>query len=114
MVSRTDELPIIQQAGLRIVVDPANIDRTALIVAEKRFCTQETFRPKTTQRVETHNRVVVTADCCYKVKGEKTIDIYVRQSILRADSTMRERTRTKYCCGEPVSMKTLPGYVRLA
>ena len=114
MVSGTDELPIIKQAGLWMVVDSARNGRTALIVAEKRFLRQRRFDPKTSQRIDTHNRVEVTADCCYEVKGEKAIDIYVRQSILPADSTMREQTCTKYCCGEPVLTKAMPRYVRLA
>ena len=43
VVSGTDELPTIQQAGLWIVVDPARNHRTALIVAEKRFLSQRRF-----------------------------------------------------------------------
>ena len=46
MVSGTDDLPMIQQAGLWIVVDPARNDRTALIVAEKRFLSHRRFDQK--------------------------------------------------------------------
>ena len=74
----------------------------------------ETSLIKTTKRIETHNRVVATtADCWYKVMEENAIDIYVRQSILLTDCTMTERTCTRYCCGEPVSMNAMPGCVRL-
>ena len=46
MGSETDELPITQQAGLWIVVDSTRNDRTAIIVAEKRFLSQRRFDQK--------------------------------------------------------------------
>lgn len=39
----------------------------------------------------------------------KSIDIYVRQSIIWTDSTIRERTYTKHCCWEPVQISGMLG-----